>query len=89
MKYTFFKATFMSVLLFISAISCTGSTIVNQPVAKTALTGKHKTRAIGNALLKSNNPSNDVTELKKRVEELEIIVKEQNKLIEIYKAQDE
>jgi hypothetical protein len=115
MKYTFSKATFISVLLFISAISCPNAGEINPPAVKNdnvnpqieiskipkeaatdptikenGLLGQRKSRAIGNALLKhNNNPSDDTTELKKRIEELEIIVKEQNKLIEIYKTQNE
>jgi hypothetical protein len=114
MKYTFFKTTFMSVLLFISSISCSNAGEISPPAVKNdnvnpqieiskipkeaatgvtvkenGLLGQHKSRAIGNALLKHNNPSDDTAELKKRIEELEIIVKEQNKLIEIYKTQNE
>lgn len=112
MKYTFFKATFISVLLFISSISCSNAGEISPPavkndnvnpqieinkIPKEAATnptikenGQRKSRAIGNALLKhNNNPSDDTAELKKRIEELEIIVKEQNKLIEIYKTQNE
>ncbi len=66
--------------------------ITKLPKAKAAtatpegVPGNRKSRAIGNAIMKHNaDESEDVSLLKKRLEELEIIVKEQNKLIEMYK----
>ncbi len=53
------------------------------------LPSQHKSRAPGNAIIKHNSASSneEVLLLKKRLEELEQVVEDQNKLIQLYKQQ--
>lgn len=92
MKPTVFKSIFILSLLF-GTVSCVSHNDIDTPVVKASDVNSiapqsFTTRTLGNALgkSKSNDSSSEVDEaLQKRIEALEKLVTEQQKLIELYK----